>query len=117
MVQSIGDVLSERGTRYGVFMQQAQIAQSFHLVFEQGRKLSGKNRFSFTPDELEALNMIFNKIARITNGDPHYSDSWRDIAGYATLVADRLDKENEAQLIPTKLEVQDGNGQVTSQNK
>ena len=37
--------------------------------------------------------MIFHKIARITNGDPHYSDSWRDIAGYATLVADRLDND------------------------
>jgi hypothetical protein len=35
--------------------------------------------------------MILHKIARIVNGDPNWSDSWRDIAGYATLVADRLD--------------------------
>ena len=26
----------------------------------------------------------------IINGDPNYIDSWVDIAGYATLVADRL---------------------------
>lgn len=93
MVQSVGQVLEERGERYGVFMGQAQIAQSLHIVLEQGMQLTGKNRFSFAPDQLEAMNMIVNKIARIYNGDPHYSDSWRDIAGYATLVADRLDND------------------------
>lgn len=42
------------------------------------------------PDQRECLEMIAHKIGRILNGDPHYEDSWRDIAGYATLVADRL---------------------------
>lgn len=97
MVQSVGEVLEERGQRYGVFMGQAQIAQSLHIVLDQGMQLSGKNRFSFAPDELEAVNMIVNKLARIYNGDPHYSDSWRDIAGYATLVADRLDNDTQEQ--------------------
>jgi hypothetical protein len=27
-------------------------------------------------------------------GDPHHIDSWHDIAGYATLVEERLRKEN-----------------------
>ena len=104
MVQSVEEVLKERGTRYGIFMHQARIAQTFALTFEEGRKLSGKTRFDFDLDELEALSMIFNKIARITNGDSHYSDSWRDIAGYATLVADRLDNdtENQKKLIEAK---------------
>ena len=97
MVQSTAEVLEERGTRYGVFMGQAQIAQSLHLVLDQGMKLTGKTKFSFAPDQLEAMNMIVNKIARIYNGDPHYSDSWRDIAGYATLVADRLDNDTQEQ--------------------
>lgn len=35
--------------------------------------------------------MIFNKVARILNGNPNYADSWVDIAGYAKLVSDRLD--------------------------
>lgn len=104
MVQSTAQVLEERGTRYGIFMHQAQIAQSLHLVLEQGMKLTGKTRFSFSPDQLEAMNMIVNKIARIYNGDPHYSDSWRDIAGYATLVADRLDNDmKEQKLIEEKM--------------
>jgi hypothetical protein len=43
------------------------------------------------PDQQEALDMIFAKIGRIINGDADYADSWIDIAGYAKLVADRLE--------------------------
>ena len=46
-------------------------------------------------DQIECLEMIAHKIGRILNGDPNYGDSWRDIAGYATLVADRLEGVNE----------------------
>lgn len=42
-------------------------------------------------DQQEALDMIAHKIGRIVNGDPDYADSWVDIAGYAKLVADRLE--------------------------
>jgi hypothetical protein len=41
-------------------------------------------------DHQEALDMIASKIARIVIGDYDHVDSWVDIAGYATLVADRL---------------------------
>jgi len=34
--------------------------------------------------------MNAHKIGRILNGDPNWSDSWHDIAGYAQLVANRL---------------------------
>lgn len=97
MVQSIGDILDERGKRYGQFINQAGIAQGLHAVLQYGMQISGKTRQDFHVDELEAVNMIVNKLARIYNGDPHYSDSWRDIAGYATLVADRLDNDTEKQ--------------------
>jgi len=43
------------------------------------------------PDQEEALSLICTKIARIVNGDPNHIDSWRDVAGYAQLVADRLE--------------------------
>lgn len=94
MVQSTAEVLEERGKRYGKFANQASIAQSIHVVLEQGLERAGKSKFDFHPDELEAVNMIVNKIARIYNGDSHYSDSWRDISGYATLVAERLEGED-----------------------
>lgn len=41
-------------------------------------------------DRGQSLEMIQHKVARILNGDPDYPDSWIDIAGYAQLVADRL---------------------------
>jgi len=45
------------------------------------------------PDQREALEMIQVKIARIINGDPNYADNWRDIEGYARLVANRLEEK------------------------
>jgi hypothetical protein len=47
------------------------------------------------PDQREALEMIVVKIARIINGDPNCADSWRDIEGYARLVAERLSEKLE----------------------
>ena len=44
--------------------------------------------------QLEALEMICHKIARIVAGDPDFADHWRDIAGYATLVANELEAKN-----------------------
>lgn len=43
---------------------------------------------------------ILNKLLRIL-GDAKHIDSWRDIAGYATLVVDYLEKEKEQNEIPT----------------
>jgi hypothetical protein len=47
---------------------------------------------SLKADQKEGLEMIAAKISRILNGDPDYPDSWDDIAGFATLVANRLSK-------------------------
>ena len=41
---------------------------------------------------LEAMEMILHKIARIFNGDEIYIDNWADIAGYATLAVQYLEK-------------------------
>jgi hypothetical protein len=48
------------------------------------------NNSELEDDQIEALDMIASKIARIVNGNPDHVDSWVDIAGYAQLVADRL---------------------------
>ncbi len=81
------DTLTERGTRYGKFVNQSAISQEFKNVLQSGLVLSGND---LAHDQQEALEMILHKIARILNGDPNYVDSWHDIAGYATLIADRL---------------------------
>lgn len=82
------DILAERGRRYGVFKNQAFISQNLKADIDIYVSQSGT---VLAPDQKEALEMICHKIARIINGDPDYADSWIDIAGYAKLVADRLE--------------------------
>ena len=87
-MNDIRDTLEERGTRYGAFCDHAEISQELKDVMHDT-----PNWQSLRPDQKEALEMIQHKIARILNGDPDYVDSWTDIAGYSTLVADRLGVE------------------------
>lgn len=84
----VTEVLEERGSRYGPFVTHAEITQRLKMVAEKYLHNAGKE-LKF--DQKEALDMIFHKIGRIINGDPDYADSWVDIAGYAKLVADRLE--------------------------
>lgn len=80
---SISDVLDERGKSYGPFIGHARVTQAIkHAIFTHAPVLED--------DQREALEMIAHKIGRIINGNPDYVDSWVDIAGYAQLVADRL---------------------------
>lgn len=87
MTNDIAAMLAERGRRYGDFMGHAQATMSIKKVITS-HLLDRDKRLA--PDQEEALHMIAHKIGRIINGDPDYEDSWRDVAGYATLVADRL---------------------------
>ena len=86
--------LEERGKRYGRFTDHARITQELKRVIQDytplGQAPDGTPCDHLAPDQQEALDMICHKIGRILNGDPDYADSWHDIAGYAQLVADRL---------------------------
>jgi hypothetical protein len=84
---SVDAILDERGSRYGPFVGHAAVTQQLKEVVIRHLYHRGK---ALAPDQQEALDMIFHKIGRIINGDPNYDDSWVDIAGYAQLVADRL---------------------------
>lgn len=84
-VNTIENVLAERGKRYGKFKSHAVISQRLKDAMKAEPSW---NRLD--PDQKEALEMTAHKIARILNGDPNYHDSWTDIAGYTQLVADRL---------------------------
>ena len=90
-MSSIDATLSERGQRYDEFEDHAEHsiaikAVLFTLMGEEKAK-------TLKADQVEAICMIAHKLARITNGDPHYDDSWRDVAGYAQLVANRLARD------------------------
>jgi hypothetical protein len=81
---NVDAVLAERGARYGKFKDHARISQRF-------KEIMSESEFKLNCSQIESLEMIFHKIARILNGDPNYVDSWVDIAGYAKLVADELE--------------------------
>ena len=83
MSTNIQDTLKERGSNYGAFPSHASISRSLMRIAEKSKAYPEMN-----DTEIEGLFMIFHKIARILNGNPHYADSWHDIAGYATLVED-----------------------------
>lgn len=84
------EVLAERGKKYGNYLKQCEISQTIK------RAIFGGHNIIMKADQIDCLEMICVKISRIINGDPNYSDNWRDISGYAALVADRLDgKERE----------------------
>jgi len=80
-------LLDERGKNYGTFEALSKIVQSLKGVIY---KELGSRSKALADDQIEALDMICHKIARIINGDPNHIDSWQDIAGYARLVAERL---------------------------
>jgi len=84
--------LAERGGRYGTFDGHAEIAQRLKGVIQHFEAVRACDLQS---DQREALEMIMHKVARILNGDPNYIDNWVDIAGYATLVADRLEEDQD----------------------
>ena len=88
MTHDINTTLTERGERYGQFRHHARASQYLKAAI---RDYMPEGKWEqLDCDQQEALEMICHKIARIINGDPNYADSWHDIAGYAQLVADRL---------------------------
>lgn len=97
----ITQTLAERGARYGDFTDHARVSTALRTqVFAEWRrrKLDGTEAI---PDVvIEATSMICHKLARIATGDPLYADSWHDIAGYATLVEQRLQPHAEPKPAP-----------------
>jgi len=85
--QDVNSILDVRANNYGKFKDGAELMQSLK------RKLAehaAKHDKTFADDQWEALEMIVHKMGRIVNGNPDVVDHWVDIAGYATLIADRL---------------------------
>ena len=81
---TIQKTLKERHKTHGNFQTHAQISQELKAVL-------WKHDFQeLEADQIEALEMIAHKIARILNGNPNHKDHWHDIAGYAELIAGRL---------------------------
>ena len=84
----VNGILNDRAKDYGKFIEGAEIMQMLKRIVHTYIEMRD-TQLAF--DQREALDMIMHKVGRILNGNPDKIDNWVDIAGYATLVADRLD--------------------------
>jgi len=82
---TIQKTLKERQKTHGDFATHALISQSIKCQMFNAHGYGALDAM-----QREALDMIAHKIARVLNGNPDVHDHWHDIAGYATLVGDRL---------------------------
>lgn len=82
---TIDTTLKQRGQDYGDFLSQSALSQDIKSTLK-----NHVNWDNLDPDMKESISMIVHKISRIVNGNPKKSDSWHDIAGYATLIEKRL---------------------------
>ena len=89
-------LIQERQRTHGDFSNTAKIAQAI-------KKTIDENIYTeLSAVQIEALQMISSKEARILSGDPDEPEHWRDIAGYAMLVVKELDKVNSRKPKPVK---------------
>jgi hypothetical protein len=86
-VDEVDATLDARAVEYGKFIEGAEVMQMLKRVVQNA--LNNRDK-TLAHDQAESLDMIIHKIGRIINGNPDVVDHWLDIAGYAQLVADRL---------------------------
>jgi hypothetical protein len=81
---NIRAMLDSRAKTHGDYSHHATVTQMLKQIMH-----SAPNWADLKYHERETLEMVAHKVGRILCGDPHHHDHWRDIAGYATLSADR----------------------------
>jgi hypothetical protein len=89
-------LLNGRGSKYGKYDNMAKLTMALSDVFFAHMQHYGVTEpAKLTDSQRVGLHMIFLKLARIGNGDPNCVDNWVDIAGYAKLIADELEKNEK----------------------
>jgi len=92
MTSNLDQTLLDRACRYGAFIDVANRTNNIQAaILHNAPQLS-----STTPIYREALHQIAYKLARLVNGQINDPDSWFDIAGYAMLVHNQIEAEQEA---------------------
>jgi len=89
-MSELDNILAERGETHGYFKSVAKTSQELKQVMR-----STPNWDRLSADQKESLEMNASKVARILNGNYMWHDSWFDLAGYATLVANTLEKPHD----------------------
>ena len=75
---SVEETLAERETQHGSFKQHCEIEVALNMA-------AAPHAGHLTKVQKVAVGMILHKLARILNRGAQHSDTWHDIAGYATL--------------------------------
>ena len=83
----INSILNEREQTHGSFKDFSKINQELKGVLHSCATWN-----SLSDRQKEALEMIMYKVSRIMNGKADYPDHWLDVAGYATLIKNELEK-------------------------
>tara|TARA_Y100001951_G_C11071425_1_gene146292 strand:+ start:194 stop:481 length:288 start_codon:yes stop_codon:yes gene_type:complete len=87
---SIEETLKSRKGRYGKATDNALISQSLMDVIVH----NAPSYKEWTPLHRMVVQMIFQKISRMSCGDPDYPDNMHDIIGYAKILENfQIDKE------------------------
>lgn len=81
-------VLREREKTHGDFAQVAATAQAIKAAY-----WASPNWPKLTPVQVEGLEQIAVKLARILCGNMNHVDSFADIAGYALLIVQQLESK------------------------
>jgi len=87
------ETLDQREVSYGTYHTGANLTQALYGILMKHYSnvhTEDENAKPLPPFIAESIHMICGKLSRAVNGDPFFIDSWRDISGYATLVAETL---------------------------
>lgn len=96
-MQTIEQILEQRGSRYGSFEGTAILSQTLkNTIMQHYFNHHQPNPRPLDPVIVEAITMICHKLARIGNGDPVYIENWRDISGYSELVVSHLNNSENS---------------------
>jgi hypothetical protein len=84
-------ILKERQKTHGEYESVSRVAQSLKCILESGPSFDDLSEI-----QVESLQLICTKLARIVCGNPDEPDHWVDISGYADLVVFNLKDKNTA---------------------
>lgn len=88
------EILKARRHTHGDFNVNANFCQMLKMMIRNQLEQDPTRVITYV--QLEALDNICQKVARIVTGNPNHVDSWDDIAGYARLASKSITDAGEA---------------------
>lgn len=92
-MKETNEILEKRGKVYGGYLRGIKLRDRL-LTSIYHAHLQESDGSSMQPLEKQFFVDICSKLIRLAIS-PRHIDSWRDIAGYATLIANCLEEENK----------------------